>query len=94
MEDHDWGNSDFPPVVNKSVREQLYQIKISKSLGPEQMHLRVLKELVDAIARHLSAIYQSSWKSVEVPANWKLANIISMYEKDMREDKETIELLV
>jgi len=31
-------------------------------------------------------IYQRSWESEEVPANWKLANDISIYKKGVKED--------
>lgn len=47
------------------------------------MHIRVLKELADVIARPLSTVYQSSCESGQVPADWSLARVASIY---MRED--------
>ena len=38
------------------------------------------------MAGPLSIIYQRSWESGEVPADWKLANIIPIYKKGVRED--------
>ncbi|KAK4831715.1 LOW QUALITY PROTEIN: hypothetical protein QYF61_018767 [Mycteria americana] len=46
----------------------------------------VLKELGDVTAGPLSIIYQRSWESGEVPAEWKLANVIPTYKKGVRED--------
>ncbi|KAK4810454.1 LOW QUALITY PROTEIN: hypothetical protein QYF61_004234 [Mycteria americana] len=83
-EDHECGNSDFPFVDTEIVRDQLYQLNVHKSMGPEGIHPRVLKELVDA--GPLSIIYQRSWESGEVPADWKLANVTPIYKKGVRED--------
>ncbi|GAB0182338.1 mitochondrial enolase superfamily member 1 [Grus japonensis] len=57
-----------------------------KSMGPDGIHPRVLKELADVMAGPLSIIYQRSWESGEVPADWKLANVIPIYKKGVRED--------
>ncbi|GAB0207914.1 mitochondrial enolase superfamily member 1 [Grus japonensis] len=86
MEDHECGNSDFPFVDTEIVRDQLYQLNVHKSMGPDGIHPRVLKELADVTAGPLSIIYQSSQEFGEVPADWKLANVIPIYKKGMRED--------
>ena len=57
-----------------------------QSMGPDGTHPSVLKDLADVTAGPLSIIYQRSWESGEVPADWKLANIIPIYKKGMRED--------
>ena len=85
-EDHECGNSDFPFVDTKIVRDQLYQLNVHKSTGPDGIHARVLTELADITAGPLSIICERSWESGEVPADWKLANVIPIYKKGMRED--------
>ncbi|KAK4823871.1 hypothetical protein QYF61_007627 [Mycteria americana] len=85
-EDHKCGNSDFLFVDIEIVRDQMYQLNIHKSMGPDRIHPRVLKELVDVTAGPLSIICQRSWESGEVPADWKLANVIPIYKKGARED--------
>ena len=57
-------------------------------MGPDGIHPRVLKELVDVTARSLSVIYQRSCKSGEVPTDWKLASITPIYKKGVRKDSE------
>ncbi|KAK4806855.1 hypothetical protein QYF61_012576 [Mycteria americana] len=85
-EDHDCGSSAFPFVDTEIVKDQLYQLYVHKSMGPDGIHPRVLKELADVTAGPLSIIYQRPGESGEVPADWKLANVIPIYKKGMRED--------
>ncbi|PKU39628.1 rna-directed dna polymerase from mobile element hypothetical protein [Limosa lapponica baueri] len=61
-EDPECGNSDFPFVDTELVRDQLYQMDVLKSMNPDGIHPRVLKELVDAMAGPPSIIYQRSWE--------------------------------
>ena len=70
--DHEYWKRDFPCVNTEIVRDQLYQLNVQKTLGPDGICLRVLKELADVTAGPLTIIYQRSWESGEVPADWKL----------------------
>jgi len=51
----------------ETVRELLLHLDSHKSMGPDRLHPSVLRELVGVIAELLSAIYQRSWLSGEVP---------------------------
>ena len=57
----------------ETVRELLLHLDCHKSMGPDGFHPGVLKELAGVIAGPLSAIYQHSWLSGEVPEDWRLA---------------------
>jgi len=46
----------------------------------------VLRDLVDVIARPLSIIFERSWKTGEVPKEWKKSNVTPVYKKDKIED--------
>ncbi|KFP51109.1 hypothetical protein N323_02338, partial [Cathartes aura] len=75
-----------PFVDTEIVRDQPDQLNVHKSMGLDGIHPRVLKELADVMARPLSIIYQRSWESGEVRADWKLASVIPIYKKGVRED--------
>ncbi|KAK4810807.1 LOW QUALITY PROTEIN: hypothetical protein QYF61_008779 [Mycteria americana] len=84
LEGCDWG-SDKLPADFELVWDLLLQLNAHKSMGPDGIHPRVLKELADVIARPLSVIYQRSWESGEVPVDWKLANVIPIFKKGQRD---------
>ncbi len=57
-----------------------------KSMGPDGLHPRVLRELVDVVAKPLSIIFQQSWLTRDVPVDWKLANVMPIFKKGQKDD--------
>ena len=55
-------------------------------MGPNGIHLRVLREMVKVIVKLLSIIYQHSWSTREVPEDWRLASVAHIYKKGSKED--------
>ncbi|CAM5161589.1 unnamed protein product, partial [Natator depressus] len=63
------------------VRDYLEKLDEHKFMEPDALHPRVLKELVDVIAEPLAVIFENSWRSGEVPDNWKKANVVPIFKK-------------
>ncbi|RMC12280.1 hypothetical protein DUI87_09792 [Hirundo rustica rustica] len=76
-----------PLIIHEvAVRELLKCLDIHKSMGPDGIHPRVMRELADELAKPLSILYHESWLTGEVPDNWKLANVTPIHKKGAKED--------
>ncbi|CAM4522848.1 unnamed protein product [Caretta caretta] len=55
-------------------------------MGPDELHPRVLKELAAVIAEPLAIIFENSWRTGEVPDDWKKDNVVPIFKKGKKED--------
>jgi len=81
------GERNKPPIIQKeAVNDMLCHLDTYTSTGPDGIHPRVLRELVEELAKTLSIIYQQSWLTGEVPDDWTIAIVTSIYKKGRKED--------
>eukprot|EP00061_Rhincodon_typus_P014192 g41064.t1 len=72
-------------ITGELVLEVLESMKVDKSTGPDQIYLRPLQEAKEEIAGTLADIFTSSLALGEVPEDWRVANIVSLFKKGCKE---------
>ncbi|KFP73882.1 hypothetical protein N311_04133, partial [Apaloderma vittatum] len=77
---------DPPPIQQEMVTDLLQHLDGQKSMGPDGMHPRVVKELAAVITKTLSIIYQHSWLTGEVPSDWKSGDVTPIYKKGWKDN--------
>jgi len=74
------GGDDKLPASSELSQDLLLQLDACKSMGPDGIHLRILKELADIITGLLSIIFQPACEFGEDPVDWYLANIVPVFK--------------
>ena len=64
--------------------EILKGLNLSKALGPDELHPRVLKDLTTEIGQVFAHLFQQSVDSGEIRKGRSLANISPLFKKDDR----------
>ncbi|KAK4816427.1 hypothetical protein QYF61_016863 [Mycteria americana] len=85
-EDRDREQNKPPIIEEEAVSDLLRHLDTQKSMGPDGIHPRVLRELAEQLAKPLSIIYQQSWLTEEVSDDWRLAIVMPIYKKSQKED--------
>ncbi|KAK4832988.1 hypothetical protein QYF61_027012 [Mycteria americana] len=85
-EDRDRDQNRDPIIQGEMVSDLLHHLDTHKSMGPDEIHPRILKELAEGLTKLLSIINQQSWLTGEVHADWRLANLTLIYNKGQKED--------
>ncbi len=63
------------------VRKLLKDVNVNKSVGPDGIHGKVLKNCRDGIAYPLASIFKISYNMGQIPNEWKLANVVPVHKK-------------
>jgi len=81
LEDRE-GEQNIPPIIQEeAVIDLLCHLDTYKSVGPDGIHPRELRELAEELAKLPSVIYQQSGLTGEVPDDWRIASVTPIYKK-------------
>ena len=72
-------------VTRNGVIKLLSGLNCKKSLGPDDISPRILKETCAESANILTYIFNQSLSSGIVPADWRIANIFALHKKGAKE---------
>lgn len=86
MEVVDGQMSETPIIQEEMVSDLLCQLDTHRSMGPDGIHPRVMRELEKVFAKTLSIICQQSCSTGEVPSDWRLANVTPIYKNGWKDD--------
>ncbi|PKU48587.1 rna-directed dna polymerase from mobile element jockey-like [Limosa lapponica baueri] len=84
--DREGRQNEGTTIKEEEISDLLHRLDAHKSMGPDGLHPRVLKELADMLAKPLSIIYMKSWLTGEIPMDWRVANVTPIYKKGKKEN--------
>jgi len=70
--------------------EKLQKLNSDKSPGSDGIHSQLLKECATVLAEPLSLLFQQSFDTGTLPADWKTANIVPIFKKETVQTEQII----
>ncbi|KAK4822331.1 hypothetical protein QYF61_013030 [Mycteria americana] len=86
LADRDGEQNEAPRIQGEMVSDLLHHLDTHRSMGPDGIHPRVLREVVEVLTKPLSILYQQFWLTGEVPVDWRSANVTPIYKKGQKDD--------
>jgi len=86
LEDREGEWNKSPLTQEEEVNDLPCHLDTYKSMRPDGIHPRLLRELVEELAESLSITYQQSWPAGEVPDDWRIASVTPIYKKGRKEN--------
>ena len=71
-------------ITSDMVRKEIMEMNVNKSCGPDNIHPRILKELVDIMSKPIALLLNRTVEEGVIPNDWKRANVSPIYKKGSR----------
>jgi len=71
-------------ITEEEVLHKLLSINVNKSVGPDEIHGKLLYEIRNEIVKPLTHLFKLSLCLGQVPQDWRDANVIPLYKKGSR----------
>ena len=75
-------------ISTNSIYQQLIRLDVNKSMGPDNISAHILKKCAIPIAFPLHLLFNLSFKTGSLPADWKIAHIVPIHKKGDKGDIE------
>ncbi len=75
-----------PRFTSAAVHKELSTLDNAKGSGPDDLHPLMLQILADFLAEPITALYNKSLQSGEVPQDWRKAVICPIFKKGVPKD--------
>ena len=75
-------------VTNEMVREEILNLNVNKSCGPDNVHPRLLIELAESLSKPISLLLNRTMEEGDIPTEWKSANVSPIYKKGSKNKAE------
>ena len=75
-------------LTNERVREEILNLNVNKSCGPDNVHPRLLIELAENLSKPISLLLNRSMEEGDIPTEWKSANVSPIYKKGSKNKAE------
>ena len=75
-------------ITDCQVRDEIRKLNVSKSCGPDEIHPRLLIELVDIVCKPIALLLNKSMETGKLPDDWKRAHVSPIYKKGAKSRAE------
>ena len=75
-------------ITEELVRSEIMKLNVNKSFGPDEIHPRMLIELVDSVSKPIAFLMNKTMEQGQLPRDWKRANVCPIYKKGARNHAE------
>ena len=68
-------------ITREMVRKKILALDVSKSVGPDEISPRLLREIADHVSNPLTLLFNKSLQEHYVPKDWRTAYISPIFKK-------------